>query len=57
MTTEDKTPFGTQEENVSQEPFGTQEGQTVQEPLEHKRRNKLFKNFWSTKRTNCSATS
>ena len=34
MTTEDKTPFGTQEENVSQEPFGTQEGQTVQQPLE-----------------------
>lgn len=33
MTTEDKTPFGTQEENVSQEPFGTQEGQTVQEPF------------------------
>ena len=33
MTTEDKTPFGTQEENVSQEPFGTQEGQTVQDPF------------------------
>ena len=33
MTTEDKTPFGTQEENVSQEPFGTQEGQTAQEPF------------------------
>ena len=33
MTTEDKTPFGTQEENVSQEPFGTQEGQTVQGPF------------------------
>lgn len=33
MTTEDKTPFGTQEENVSQEPFGRQEGQTVQEPF------------------------
>ena len=33
MTTQDKTPFGTQEENVSQEPFGTQEGQTVQEPF------------------------
>ena len=33
MTTEDKTPFGTQEENVFQEPFGTQEGQTVQEPF------------------------
>ena len=33
MTTEDKTPFGTQEENVSQEPFGAQEGQTAQEPF------------------------
>ena len=33
MTTEDKTPFGTQEEQTVQEPFGTQEGQTVQEPF------------------------
>lgn len=33
MTTEDKTPFGTQEGQTVQEPFGTQEGQTVQEPF------------------------
>ena len=33
MTTEDKTPFGTQEGQTVQEPFGAQEGQTVQEPF------------------------
>ena len=33
MTTEDKTPFGTQEGQTVQEPFGTQEGQAVQEPF------------------------
>ena len=33
MTTEDKTPFGTQEGQTVQEPFGTEEGQTVQEPF------------------------
>ena len=34
MTTEDKTPFGTQEGQTVQEPFGTQAEQTVQPPLE-----------------------
>ena len=34
MTTEDKTPFGTQEGQAVQEPFGAQEEQTVQPPLE-----------------------
>ena len=34
MTTEDKTPFGTQEGQTVQEPFGAQEEQTVQQPLE-----------------------
>lgn len=34
MTTEDKTPFGTQEGQTVQEPFGAQDEQTVQPPLE-----------------------
>lgn len=34
MTTEDKTPFGTQEGQTVQEPFGAQDEQTVQSPLE-----------------------
>ena len=34
MTTEDKTPFGTQEGQTVQEPFGAQNEQTVQPPLE-----------------------
>ena len=34
MTTEDKTPFGTQEGQTVQEPFGAQAEQTVQPPLE-----------------------
>lgn len=34
MTTEDKTPFGTQEGQTVQEPFGVQGEQTVQQPLE-----------------------
>ena len=34
MTTEDKTPFGTQEGQTVQEPFGAQSEQTVQPPLE-----------------------
>ena len=34
MTTEDKTPFGTQEGQTVQEPLGAQDEQTVQPPLE-----------------------
>ncbi|MBZ2154015.1 hypothetical protein K1J10_05015 [Streptococcus australis] len=34
MTTEDKTPFGTQEGQTVQEPFGAQDEQTVQQHLE-----------------------